>query len=728
MAVITPELEQLADACGLLTSYEDVNKRRQAASVETLLAGLRALGVDLPSLADVPRALAERRRQQRLVEPVVVAWEGEPLEFDVTLPVRQSTGKLTCSIQSEDKSVAHSRQFDLGGIAPRISPCGGFVTRRLRLDRGLGWGYYQLTIDGDAKGPPSLVISAPRRAYCEEQKDGGEWGCFLPLYALRSERNWGAGDFTDLQSLAKWTAESGGSVVGTLPLLAAFLDEPYEPSPYAPASRLAWNEFYVDVARLPELADCAQAQELLQSAVTIDDIAKLRAAELVDYRRIMAIKRGIMQILADDFFARKPQQRFAEFERFLATHPRLEDYAAFRATYERRREPWSQWPGPQREGRLSEMDYDPGNMRYHLYAQWVATQQLETLSATAHGGLYLDLPLGVRSDGYDVWRWNDAYALQASAGSPPDPVWTKGQNWCFPPLHPQRIREQGYRHVRDYLTHHLRLARLLRIDHVMQLHRLYWIPDGMQASQGVYVRYQPEEFYAILNLESHRCRTTLIGENLGTVPPAVDQAMDRHAMHRMYVVQYEVAPSEDASQPAASAASRAVVAADSETSSVERRPTLSAVPAGALASLNTHDMPTFAAWWRGEDVSLRVQLGLLSEEGAQQERRQFAKTKTQLIDYLRAGEWLSGKAQDEAAVLHALLKYLSASEAGVVLVNLEDLWLETRPQNVPGTGPELPNWRRKAAVPLDDCARRPEFARLLRQIAELRTRAPRSSD
>jgi 4-alpha-glucanotransferase len=729
MARITSELAQLAGACGLLTAYEDVHKRRQEASVESLLAVLNALGVDVPSLGDVPQALAARRlaQLQRGLEPVVVGWDGEPPEFDLTVPAQHAAGKAVCTVELEDHAGRISEQFDLGRMVPQATPGGRFVTLRVRLAHGLNWGYHRLTIEIAGRTYESQVISAPRRAYVADSARGAHWGCFLPLYSLRSGRNWGAGDFTDLQNLAGWTARLGGAVVGTLPMLAAYLDEPCEFSPYAPVSRLAWNEFYVDVASIPELAGCPGAAEFMQSSVVLSEVTRLRESEQVDYRRVTALKRQVLERLAEAFFQEPPQPRYAEFERFLQQHAHLVDYAEFRAAHERQQVPWYRWPHPLREGRLSDEDYDRRSKHYHLYAQWIATEQLESLAGATGGGLYLDLPLGVRPDGYDVYRWRELYVSNTSAGSPPDSVWTQGQDWGFPPLHPERIREQGYRHVRDYLTHHLRLARLLRIDHVMQLHRLYWIPHGMRAGQGVYVGYRPDEFYAILNLESHRCRTTLVGENLGTVPPAVNRAMEAHNVQRMYVVQYEIASSEDdphsdaplAVSPTEAGPREAMAAGDTR-----RVPaTLSAVPAGSLASLNTHDMASFAAWWRGTDISLRQQLGMLTREAAGRERDDLENTKSDLTIWLRSKGWLVGSETGDAQILRAILKFLSASKASVVLVNLEDLWLETRPQNVPGTGPELPNWRRKTAVTFEEFSQRPDILALLREVAQWRREA-----
>lgn len=671
---------------------------------------------------------------------MIVAWDGGPAEFELALPTQNDAEKISCTVEPEDQDSAMSQRLDLDPGKRKPSLCGRFVTMQMRLPAGLEHGYHRLTIECSGKRFRSLIISAPRRAYAADSTPGGDWGCFLPLYALRSERNWGAGDFTDLHNLTDWIADLGGSVVGTLPMLAAFLDEPCEVSPYAPASRLAWNEFYVDIHRIPELDGCREAAELLQSAALLEDVARLRAAKHVEYARLMALKRQVLQKLANAFFDQKPPRRYAEFEQFLQAHPHVEDYAAFRAAHERARKPWNEWLPAARAGRLSHDDYDLRGQRYHLYAQWIATTQLETLADAAGGGLYLDLPLGVHPDGYDAWRWNEVYACGASAGSPPDAVWTKGQDWAFPPLHPERIREDGYRHVRDYLGHHLRISRLLRIDHVMQLHRLFWIPHGLPASQGVYVQYRPKEFYAILALESHRYRTTLIGENLGTVPPQVNRAMRGHNLQQMYVVQYEIA-SEDEEDDGAGPAEGTTPATRRESATGDGVPpdkgdrpaampgacrppvALRDVPPGCMASLNTHDMPTFAAWWRGEDLAVRQELGLIDGGEAQRLAEELQSTKAELSAWLRSRGWLGDAEQDDAQVLLAILKFLSASPAGVVLVNLEDLWLETRPQNVPGTGPERPNWQRKATPAFDEFTRRTDVLAALQSVSRLRQQA-----
>jgi 4-alpha-glucanotransferase len=461
-------------------------------------------------------------------------------------------------------------------------------------------------------------------------------------------------------------------------------------------SRLLWNELYVDPTRAPEYPRCPAAQDLVRSAAWQAEHAALRDAPLVDYRRLAAHKRAVLAALARGLFA-EPSSRTRDLERFLSLHPQVEDYARFRAAVERRGSTWPSWPEPLRAGCLRDGDYDVDASHYHAYVQWLAHEQLGALADSARAAsasLYLDLPLGVHADGYDTWRERDAFASGAAGGAPPDSFFTSGQNWGFPPLHPRKLREQGYRYVLACLRHHLRYAAILRLDHVMGLHRLYWVPAGLEATDGVYVRYPAEELYALLTLESQRHRAVIVGEDLGTVPRAVRAAMSRHGIHRMYVTQFEVAPDPD-------------------------RP-LAPVPRTAVASLNTHDMPTFAAFWQAHDVQDRQALGLLDAADAARERAQRGALRQALARYLAAGGWL-GDSTDLPAALRACLRYLAASPARVVLLNLEDLWLEPEPQNVPGTWQERPNWRRKARYSLEEFAALPEVHDTLREIDRLRT-------
>jgi len=697
-------LHQLARLYGVQTAYYDVNHHRQQASEESLLAVLRSLGAPVASLRDVPSAWRELQQVlwQRVIEPVVVAWNGESLPVEIRLPLSASDANLKCHLKLETGK--HLR-WDWHGADFEVLKAANvegrpYVVKQLTLPNQLPWGYHRLTLELAGRQEESTIVSCPHNTYTPPvELEDRSFGVFLPLHALHSENSWGSGDFSDLQTLIAWAAGIGGRVVATLPLLATFLDRLSEPSPYLPASRLLWNEFYLDINAVPELQECRSAQALLGSSSFQNELRALRNSHLIDYQRQMALKRQVLKELCRSLFA-EASNRLEELHRFTEEDPLVEDYARFRAACENHRNSWRFWPQPLREGTLTERDYDEESKRYHLYVQWLAHQQIESVSEEAREKgvqLYLDLPLGVHPDGYDVWREREIFMPDISAGAPPDAVFTKGQNWRFPPLHPEKIREQGYRYIIACLRHHLRCASILRIDHVMGLHRLFCIPKGLEAEHGVYVRYQAEELYAILALESHRHKAIIVGEDLGTVPSYVRPAMRRHDLHRMYVMHYELAS--------------------------DLRRGLPPVSSNSVASLNTHDMPPFAAFWQGLDIEERRRIGLLDKAGVKEEKNRLLSMKRALVTFLQDRDWLQGAENDIAAVLKACLSFLAASQARIVLINLEDLWLETHPQNIPSTRKEYPNWRRRAQYTFEQFCQLPQVVDTLLTVNELRKRS-----
>jgi len=481
-------------------------------------------------------------------------------------------------------------------------------------------------------------------------------------------------------------------VLATLPMLAQFLDDPlFEPGPYSPASRLFWNELYLDVEELPELPGSPEARAALGDPGLRREIAELRGVELVDHRRVMSAKRRVLEPLAE-LAVSSPSPAFRSF---LEAQPQVRDYARFRAEVERRRSWWGAWPLAEREGELSGKAEDDPAGRYHLFVQFAVDRQLEDLTTGAGPGLYLDLPLGVHPAGFDAWRERRVFVAGVSAGAPADPLFTGGQDWGFRPLHPEVVREDGYRYPIACIRHLLRHATIARIDHVMGVHRLFWVPAGRTPADGVYVRYRPEEWFAMLSVEANRAGTVLVGEDLGTVPARVRQAMARHGVLRSYVVQYEAAPIAEAALPEPSARSAAAV--------------------------NTHDMPPFARFWRGGDVQTRVALGLLDDRGAVDELVERRRLRDAVVAFLVGRELLDpGVGDDPRAVLDACLAYLAARPAPVVIATLEDLWGEDRPQNVPGTTVEHPNWRRRVRHTVEELADLHDVARTLELVAGLR--------
>lgn len=684
------QLHELARLYRLETSFYDGLGSLRQAPPEAVLAVLQSMGAPLNSMRDVSEALRERESswKDRGIEPVTVAWQGEPSSLEFRFPLENDHKSL---LKLESGEI---RDIDLRP-AEEVAP-GGAIRWRYPLPTDLPTGYHRLEVETGSRVAHTLLIVSPKGAFPAAENEHF-WGVFAPLYALSSERNWGSGDFTDLANLARWVSSLGGHFVGTLPLFSAFLKKPLDPSPYAPVSRLFWNEFFIDPTQTPQWEKCVPAQDLYNSAGFQETLLRHRRSSQVDYESQMQLKRAVLELLAQDFYSGIDCQDEC-FRQFLEKQPSVDRYARFRAVQEQFSQPWTLWPQRMRNGELLEEDYKKRVKDYHVYVQWVATRQMEsirTLSKEQRVGLYLDLPLGVHPDGYDVWMHQDLFAPGVSGGAPPDSFFTNGQDWGFRPVHPEWSRIHHHSYFRQTISHLMAHSDLLRIDHVMSMHRLYWVPSGFSAKDGVYVHYPKEELFAILNLESHRKDCVIVGEDLGTVPPVVRESMAAHGIYRMYVSIFEVSPRWESP--------------------------LNQVPPDTLAGLNTHDTATFAAFWQGLDIVERRQMGLLDEKTYEEETSARAAVADALCHYFSIeGDRTASDVQ--FAVLKSLLGHLSRSEARYLLLNLEDFWLETLSQNVPGTGPERPNWRNKTRLTFEQFSVFPELLQILEKIGAIRRR------
>ncbi len=673
-------LRSLARMHGVQTSYFNVRGERVRASEETLEALLQALGIDITG--EPERNLDGRSRAQplRTLEPVIVAWDGALSAIDIRHPwnsdcppefhvetedgrtiVLDATRCLSCDAIQDDKHPGDSTWIRFG-VNLKLPP-----------------GYHQLFCTLGGRTTSSLLISAPFRCYAGDLRQERAWGLFAPLYALRSDTDWGAGSYSELQSLADFAAAEGGQLVGTLPLLPCFYHANSEPSPYLPITRLFWSDFYIDVARIPFIQNCPEALQLLESREFLASVEASRQSQLVDYVEVQRLKRLVLTALWRH--AEENDVLRHSVARHVASHPELSCYASFRAASEHFDKPWQEWPEKARGGDQAKTFVHEEAAGYHEFIQWLAaTQMNHSVSHTQSRGvgLYLDLPVGVHPNGYDTWQERDSFVSAATTGAPPDSVFTNGQKWGSPPLHPQAIRQSGYDYVRRYLQHHMSVAQILRVDHVMGLHRIFCIPDGFPPDRGTYLRYCPEEMYAVLSLESHRNRTVVIGEDLGTVPHEVRRSMASHGLNRMFVLYYEM-----------------------DGLAEERVPS---IPSNCMASVNTHDMPPFNAMWQGVDIGKHAEVGVLSRDAIPSARRRRTQAKQKLLRFLKTVCPHIGKAEDPHAVLRCVLKWLGHSRARFVMVNLEDLWLETLQQNIPGVADRHPSWRNKAARGLEDLA------------------------
>ncbi len=662
-------LQRLARLYGVLPAHRDGFRRDRRPTSEALHAVLGELGADLERPDDLEDAIRSARAEKwsRLAEPVVASRADRRAECVIRLPESATRGRIEATLCTETGDIRNWTVPVDSLKVQRIVTLHGRRLAALRLPlRGqLPAGYHRLLLQVEHRKSETLLIRFPGQCASLRRT----WGVFVPLYALHSQSSPAAGTFSELGRLTDWVQDLGGGIVSTLPLLAQFLGEPFAPSPYTPVSRCFWNEFYVDLAEVPEWSP------------ELGGAGEQPAGRHVDYRRLMRGKRFALEKAAAQLRGVR-RERFAEYVR---VRPELRAYAAFRASFER-----------DRSGSGAFELTDPACL-YHAYSQWVADEQVSVLAqrASVRGpGLYLDLPLGTHPLGFDTFRHPGVFVRGASGGAPPDRFFSRGQNWGFAPMNPRKARESGHAYFIASLRHHLRCAGVLRIDHLMGLHRMYWIPDGFDGDQGVYVQYPADELYAIVCLESCRHGASVVGEDLGTVPAYVRQSMKRHGLRRTHVAQFEFR--------------------------ADREPPVTDPPCESVATVNTHDTAMFATFWAGGDVDDQEGLGLLDSSHAMEAREHRDSLRESLLEYFQRSGAVDTRDATPADVLDACLEALAKSAAECVIVTLEDLWGETEPQNTPGTDRERPNWQRRTQPSLESILSDPAIAATLRKLNRFR--------
>lgn len=682
-------LQELANAYGIQTVYYDVYNKRQKCSDKTIICALKALDV-IEDENDLASALSnfDKNYWHQKVEPVIVVWNESLAAIPLRITQEEALTTIHCHIHCEDgQDIEWNVDLSLLPIINTITiDSTVHLVKIFQIRKALPFGYHKMSIRILQKEYETLLLSAPRHIYQQKTtSDNKCFGLFVPLYALHSERSFGCGDLSDLRNLISWTIKQGGKFISTLPIHAAFLEEPCEISPYSPVSRLFWNELYLDITSIQEF----------ENEVIPEEVASLNNSMIVDYKRIMQLKRPILERMAIKCMSNFDRRN--ELEQFLTEYPEVKKYAKFRAFQELTKQNWRDWSSKQWDEFSHDLDKNR-NYLYHVYVQWQMQEQLNSINQHNHlvdFSICMNLPIGVHRDGYDTWQYQSEFALKASVGAPPDMVFPLGQDWGFPPLNPLQMHKSRYQFFIHTIRTIMKQVDILNIDHVMGLHRLYWIPEGCDAKEGVYIRYPVEELYAILCIESNRNQVAIVGENLGTVPKYLNKMMNKHHLQSLYVVLYEL---------------------DSD-----REISYETVPEDSLSSLNTHDMPTFAAYVKALDVQKRKDLGLIKEneiENVMRERNTHLNHLQKiLVDYD-----LLKKADNEMlfSLLTASLLFLAKSNSYYLVINVEDLWLETKSQNIPTAGNKELNWQRKTRLKFEDFINNNEVTSILQKIAAVR--------
>jgi len=701
-------LDRAAETWGIQPYYWDIFGTKHVTSPETKRAILDSLGIPSGTKEAIEQALEERFRAEwlRLLPPCLVVSENHrPREFPVHLPAELAEMDARVVLKLEDGG-AETDEVALREIASDGSATFSgqrYLRKSVPLKRPLPLGYHDLEIHVGGACASMRLIVAPDRAYLPEGLRAA--GIAVALYGIRSERNWGCGDFRDLQRLIDWVAdEVGGSFVALNPLHAIHNRRPYNTSPYLPNSVYYQNFLYLDVESIPDFAVCARAQRQWASPEVQREVAALRDSEFVEYERVQALKMRFLKLLFAAFLRerRSGSPRVQQFEEYRKREgDLLERFATYSALDEwiHARNPkiwvWPDWPEPYRDPQSPETQaFRRKHWRlvlFYQYLQWQIDIQLANAQQHARDkglsiGLYHDLALATDRFGSDLWAHPSCFVTGCRVGSPPDDFNPKGQDWAFPPPNAAGHREAGYELFVESIRQNCRHGGALRIDHVMRFFRLYWIPDGADAASGAYVRDHWEDLIRIVALESVRHRVVVVGEDLGTVQPEVREALARCGILSYRLLYFEKA---DGGQ--------------------FRRPL--DYPGQALVSSTTHDLPTLAGFWIGEDIESRRRAGVLTNDVDYREQLRIrAVEKQKMMEaLLNAGllpDWFPRSALEIPELtgeLHnAVVGFLASTPSMLLLINQEDLTKEIAQQNLPGTTWQYPNWSRKMHFRLDE--------------------------
>ncbi|HRH79540.1 MAG TPA: malto-oligosyltrehalose synthase [Thiobacillaceae bacterium] len=711
----TELLHRLADLAGIQSGFHDIWGKYHETTDEARVALLEAL--ELPSRDEAAMAWAVRDLENRdwlqVLPPVTVAPAGQPAVVPLHLPEPALRVRHQWRLELETGKVLAGEVLpaDLRRLGSREVEGVAHHALVLELPALADTGYHQLQLAGAADGwghvaHMPLIIHPMHCHQPEAVGDGGRvWGVSAQLYGVRSSRNWGMGDFTDLRHLVEWCAQAGAGLLGVNPLHALFPHNPAHASPYSPSSRQFLNALYIDVEAVADFAECDAVREAVAAPDFQAELRAQRGAPLIDYPAVARLKQQIMRQLHAHFRTHHLDTGSPRGKDFRVWQTEGGDdlrrfalYQALQAHFHARDANlwgWPVWPETYRDHDSAEVAAFAAahgdEVEYYQYLQWQAERQLaavgqRSLELGLGLGLYGDLAVGVDKGGAETWMHRDLYALDTRIGCPPDDFNHLGQDWGLPPWIPQRLREAAYTPYIRMLRANMKLAGALRVDHVMGLMRLFWVPPGKDARAGAYLSYPLADLLGILALESERNRCLVIGEDLGTVPDEVRQALAELGVLSYKLFYFERGEDGGFRLPGQ-------------------------FPQQSLVAASTHDLPTLAGFWLGADLDLRTRLNLYADE--EQRACQIvarADDRARLLLALeREGLLPEGTGvhpvsvpEMTPALARAVLRYLARSPARVCLVQAEDMLGEIEQANLPGTVDQHPNWRRKLSLNLEE--------------------------
>jgi 4-alpha-glucanotransferase len=724
----TSLLEQLVEYRGIESNYNDAWGRPTTIASETKTKLLSAMGyqVDEPELLLKQVQDNSNNTWLSVLNPVQVLRIEEHLQIVVRLPIELVTDEYVAQIDTELGEVIQHRFVPIDGQLANVVHIEDIEFQEYLIDipitLPLGYHTLSLVIDDDELGSMRLII-APSSCFKPETLTQGQkvWGLSVQLYCLRSEHNWGVGDFSDLSFLVERLAKQGAQFVGLNPIHALYPANANACSPYGPSSRRWLNFIYIDVTALDGYQQTS-IQSIVNDVSFQHKLQQVRASDLVDYETVTALKLQALESVFEyqnNQYLSKNTKLNKVFKAFVAqggdSLQTLAVYDALQESLASQEKPSWGWPVFPKE--FSDF-HNPAvktftkknvkRVKFFLWLQWHASLQLEQVNLVAQKndmliGLYRDLAVGVSEGSAEVWGNKELYCKDASVGAPPDILGPLGQTWGLPPMDPEKLYEQQYQPIIELFDANMRATGALRIDHVMALLRLWWVVKGDSAKEGGYVYYPVDDLLAILALESHRHQSLVIGEDLGTVPDEIRTKLADNGVYSYRVFFFEQAQDGGFFSPAH-------------------------YPEQSMSTLTTHDMPTLTGYWHCDDLALGKELGLYpTEEILSTLYTSRHENKQSILDTLHGHHSVNDEVGRDVhnvdmskALNFGMQLHMAGGSSALLSLQLED-WLEMdKPVNIPGTFKEYPNWQRKLTRNLQDIFNDSSLNELAANLTEAR--------
>ncbi|MCF2946663.1 4-alpha-glucanotransferase [Paraglaciecola aquimarina] len=703
-------VEYLVDFCGIESNYTDAWGKPAEINPSTKQKLLAVMGyqVENPEILALQVDDLANKSWLSPLNPVQVVRTNQALQIALRLPIELVTDEYSVKVMTEQGDILSHNIIPTDGQLANVCHIQDIEFQEyiidLPFDLPLGYHALSLVIDEDELATMRLII-APTACYKPAPLQNGEklWGLSVQLYCLRSETNWGVGDFTDLSYLTEQAAQRGADFIGLNPIHALYPANPDICSPYGPSSRRWLNFIYIDVTKLDGYFQDT-VQNIVNQTSFQSKLSAVREVEHLDYKTVSELKLQTLAAVFDyqnEQYLTKNSKINKTFKAFVKeggeSLQTLAVYDVLQESLANQDKPNWGWPVfPTEFSDFSNPKVksfakkNAKRVKFYLWLQWQAALQLEQANAVAikhkmQIGLYRDLAVGVSEGSAEVWGNKELYCTDASVGAPPDVLGPLGQTWGLPPMDPEKLYEQKYQPIIDLFDTNMHATGALRIDHVMALLRLWWVPKGDSAKAGGYVYYPVDDLLGILALESHRHQSLVIGEDLGTVPDEIRAKLADNGVYSYRVFFFEQAKDGGFYSPAH-------------------------YPEQSMSTLTTHDMPTLSGFWHCDDLELGKDLGLYpTEDILQSLYTSRHKDKQAILDSLVGHHSLPQNISPDVNYVgmtqelnFAMQVHMAAGSSELLSLQLED-WLEMdKPVNVPGTFNEYPNWRRKLTRNLQD--------------------------